>query len=208
MKNAQNAMHYNSAKITGRMISSLTPCPTSGRVKLYQGMMEVERLSGTIDYIPVVVHEKLAETLPKLLGELVEVIGQISTCNRAIDGKTRLIVDLYAYSINVIKDAPHGNEVVLRGTVCKDPIFRVTPKGREICDLMLAVSRPNGRASYIPCVIWGREAREARSVNIGDVLEVHGRFQSRVYDKQYEDGTVESRTTYEVSVAKVVMEAK
>lgn len=208
MKNAQNAMHYNSAKITGYLAEGLTPCDYPTRVKLYKGTLAVERLSGNVDYIPVVVHEKLAETLPDLQGKLVEVIGQISTCNRMMDGKTRLIVDMYVYSITALQAGSCSNEVVLRGTVCKAPIYRVTPGGREICDVMLAVSRPNGRASYIPCVIWGRDAQSARSVCVGDLLEVRGRFQSRVYDKLHEDGTVEKRVTYEVSVAKVVMEAE
>lgn len=208
MKNAQNTMHYNSAKITGRMIGDLIPCNETGKTKLYKGMLAVKRLSGTFDYLPVIVHEKLAETLPDLLDKTVEVIGQISTCNQHVNGKSRLIVDLFACSINEVGHEDYNNEVVLRGAVCKPPVFRATPMGREICDVMLAVNRPNGRAAYVPCVVWGREARRVRSANIGETIEVRGRFQSRNYEKQHEDGVVEIRVAYEISVAKVAMEAE
>jgi primosomal replication protein N len=204
----KNVTHYNSAKITGRMVGGLTPCANPGKTMLYKATLAVERLSGTFDYIPVVVHEKLAETLPDLRDKTVEITGQISTCNQIVNERSRLIVDLFAFSINVVKDCVHNNDVVLRGVVCREPSFRCTPKGREICDVMLAVNRPNGRSAYVPCVVWGAVARRMRTVHVGEPVEVRGRFQSRSYEKKYEDGTVEIRVAYEVSVSRVVVEVE
>lgn len=92
--------------------------------------------------------------------------------------------------------------------MCKAPTFRVTPNGREICDVMIVVNRPTGRSSYIPCIAWGSDARTVRNIPVGEMIELHGRFQSRDYEKRMEDGTVELRTAYEISAAKVVTEAE
>lgn len=199
--------HYNSVKIIGRMVEGVAYSHSSKHAKYYKGTLAVSRVSGAVDLIPVVVTERAAEILPDMQGKLVEVCGQISTWHQVVNDKPRLVVDLFAHTFNVLENGEPSNEVVLRGVVCKAPTYRTTPLGREICDLMLAVNRSNGRAAYIPCIVWGRDARAVKSVRIGEMLEVRGRFQSREFDKQYEDGTVEKRTVHEVSVSKVVMEA-
>lgn len=200
--------HYNSAKIAGCMVKDFSFSHASTHAKYYKGVLAVERTSGTVDFLSVVVPLRVWETLPTLKDKLVEISGQISTCHHIVDGSSRLVVDLFAHTIEVLENGEHTNDVVLRGVVCKAPAFRVTPMGREICDMMLAVNRSNGRTAYIPCIAWGRDARALKSVRIGAMLEVRGRLQSREYDKVYEDGTVEKRTVYEVSVSKVVTEAE
>ena len=201
-------MHYNFAKITGTLLDGLTYSHASEKMVYFKGMLAVKRTSGKFDYLRVVVNERAAAGLPDLTDKTISVTGQISTCNRTIDGKSRLLVELFAHHIDVMESGEHANSVMLRGVVCKPPVFRVTPGGREICDVMLAVNRLNGRSSYIPCIAWGADARNVRDVPMGELLEVHGRFQSRDYEKRHEDGTVESRSAYEISAAKVVTEAE
>lgn len=201
-------MHYNSAKIAGRLVDGLSFSHASERAKYYKGTLAVECISGAVDYIPVVVHERAAEGLAELQDKLVSITGQISTVNRIVGSKPRLMVELFAYHIDILDSGEHANEVMLRGVVCKAPTFRVTPHGREISDVMLAVNRPSGRSSYIPCIVWGAEARSLQGTPVGTQIEVHGRFQSREYEKRLEDGMVELRVAHEISVSKVVTEAE
>lgn len=200
--------HYNSAKITGRMVSALSFSHANEKTKYYKGLLAVERTSGNVDVLPVVVPDQSAAGLPDLENKLVRIEGQISTYNKNTDGKFHLHVELFAHHIDILEAGECSNEIILRGVVCKAPTFRVTPRGREICDTMLAVNRPTGRSSYIPCITWGADARTVREVPVGATLELHGRFQSRDYEKRLEDGTVELRIAYEISAAKVVTEAE
>lgn len=203
-------MHYNSVKITGRLVDGLSYSHASEKTVYFKGTLAVQRTSGTVDYLPVVASERVLADLPDMTDKLIAVTGQISTCNRTVDGKNRLLVELFVYHIDVLESGEHDNNVTLRGVVCKTPVFRVTPGGREIADVMLAVNRPTGgRASYIPCILWGSDARNVKDVPVGSLLEVCGRFQSRDYEKKDEDtGLYRMRTAYEVSVSKVVMEAE
>ena len=178
MKNA----HYNSVKVTGRLMNDFSFSHASEHAKYYKGMLAVERASGTFDFLPVIVNERTTEGLPFLQDKLLSICGQISTFNKVINGKPRLHVELFAHTIDVLEAGEHTNDVVLRGVVCKIPTFRTTPMGREICDVMLAVNRSNGRAAYIPCIAWGAAAKTVRSMRVGEMLEVRGRLQSREYD--------------------------
>lgn len=205
MKNS----HCNSAKITGRLVDGLIYSHASEKAVYFKGTIAVQRTSGTFDYLRVVVNERTVADLPDLTDKTIAITGQISTCNRTIDGKSRLLVELFAYHIDVLESGEHENNVTLRGVVCKDPVFRLTPSGREIADVMLAVNHPTGRASYVPCIMWGSDARKVKDVPVGSMLEVYGRFQSRDYEKKIEEtGLYRMRTAYEVSVSKVVTEAE
>lgn len=200
--------HCNAAKLTGIMLDSLVYSHSSDKKVYFKSTLAVVRASGKVDHIPVVVTDRTAAGLPDLNNKLVTITGQISTCNVHNGGKSHLLVELFAHHIDVLESGEHANSVSLCGVVCKPPVFRVTPGGREICDVMLAVNRLNGRSSYIPCIAWGADARKVRDVPMGELLEVHGRFQSRDYEKRHEDGTVEPRSAYEISAAKVVTEAE
>lgn len=200
-------VHHNSANLTGRLVEGPTLSRSTDRTTYYKGLLAVERLSNTIDYLPIVVPDRVIEGHPDLYGKLISVTGQISTTNKPVDGKSRLLVDLFAYHIDILEDGEHVNDVELRGVVCKAPGFRITPRGRELGEFMLAVNRPGGRSSYIPCIAWGSDARTVRNLHVGDMLELRGRFQSREYDKILEDGTSVHRIAYEVSASKVVTEA-
>ncbi len=159
--------------------------------------LAVRRLSGTVDTLRCVAPAELVEQLDPSGGELVELMGQVrSFNNRSGDGR-RLVISAYAEALRVCS-GDHANEVSLRGRLCREPVFRRTPLGREICDLMLAVSRSYRRADYLPCILWGRTAQMCAGLPTGAELELFGRLQSRSYVKQLPEGS-EERVAYEVS---------
>lgn len=166
--------------------------------RFFRFPLEVERLSGTVDTIPVLVSEEVLCAMDLSGGDMVEVSGQIRTFNnKAMDGP-RLVISVYAEKLTTCEGNPM-NEVCLTGTICKEPVYRKTPLGREICDVMLAVNRPYHRADYIPCIFWGRTAMLAGECCVGDEIALRGRFQSRNYLKVLDQHS-EKRTAYEVSV--------
>lgn len=166
--------------------------------RFFRFPLEVERLSGTVDLLPVLVTEQVLDAMDVSGGSMLEVTGQIrSFNNRASEGR-RLVISVFAESLTVCDGEP-WNLVELKGAVCREPVYRKTPLGREICDIMLAVNRPYHRADYIPCIFWGRTAEEMAECAVGDQLSLTGRLQSRDYVKQL-GSTSENRTAYEVSV--------
>lgn len=159
--------------------------------------LEVERLSGTVDTLPVLVPEFLLNDMTLSPGDTISLTGQIrSYNNRAATGR-RLVISVLADTL-AFSDGPHENNVELQGIICKDPIYRRTPLGREICDIMLAVNRPYHRSDYLPCILWGRTAQEAACCHVGTGLSITGRMQSRKYIKVLDDRS-EERTAYEIS---------
>ena len=166
--------------------------------ELYRLTLCVERLSGAVDLLPVLAAEDVLNEADLFRGERIAITGQVrSFNNRAPEGR-RLIISVYAETLTTT-DQPAQNDVSLTGSVCKPPIYRRTPLGREICDVMLAVPRPYRRTDYIPCILWGRSAQEAASALPGSKLHVTGRLQSRDYIKVI-DGESFTRTAYELSV--------
>lgn len=166
--------------------------------RFYRFFLSVERLSGTEDILPVVVAEDVLDAMDLFQGERIEVSGQLRSFNsRAAVGR-KLILSVYAAMLTTSEEAPE-NHVELTGTICKPPIFRRTPLGREICDVMLAVNRPYHRTDYLPCILWGRTAQELSRLPVGARLRLEGRMQSRDYVKLLPEGS-EKRTAYEVSV--------
>ena len=166
--------------------------------RFFRFPLEVERLSGTVDTIPVLVSEEVLCAMDLSGGDMVEVSGQIRTFNNKTPDGPRLVISVYAEKLTTCEGNPM-NEVCLTGTICKEPVYRKTPLGREICDVMLAVNRPYHRADYIPCIFWGRTAMFAGECCVGDEIVLRGRFQSRNYLKVL-DQHGEKRTAYEVSV--------
>lgn len=165
--------------------------------KFFRFTLEVPRLSGAVDLLPVVAEEELLNEMDLSGGEMITVTGQVRSHNIRTDGVRHLLIFVFAETL-VCEDGEPINNVTVEGPLCKEPIFRRTPLGREICDVMLAVPRAFKRADYLPCILWGRTAQEAAACHVRDRIRIYGRLQSRTYNKMTEDGPQE-RTAYEVS---------
>lgn len=165
--------------------------------RFYRFMLDVPRLSGAVDTLPVIVQEQTLNTIDLSGGEMLTVTGQIRSHNRRTDGIRHLLIFVFATDI-IAEDGEPINEVTVEGPLCKEPTYRRTPLGREICDVMLAVPRAFRRADYLPCILWGRTAQEISDCHTRDRIRVAGRLQSRIYTKLTEDGP-EQRTAYEIS---------
>ena len=182
--------------------------------KFYTSIVDVERKSGVIDKVPIMVSERLADVgslligdgdvTDKWVGERVYIYGQFRSFNKHDGNRNHLILHLFAREFFCIDDIGHDdNSIELDGFICKEPIYRKTPYGREICDILLAVNRPYGKSDYIPCICWGRNARFASGLEVGTRLKVQGRIQSREYFKEISEGYSERRTAYEVSISQM-----
>lgn len=165
--------------------------------KFFRFVLEVPRLSGAVDLLPVVAQESLVNGIDPTGGEMLTVTGQVRSHNQRTDGIRRLMIFVFAATVTA-EDGEPINDVVLEGPLCKDPVYRRTPLGREICDAMLAVPRAFRRADYLPCILWGRTAQDISQCRTRDRIRVCGRLQSRIYTKLTEDGPQE-RTAYEIS---------
>lgn len=165
--------------------------------RFYTFPLEVERLSGATDTLPILASEQVLEQCALTEGDRLLISGQIRSFNRRSGQGRKLVISVFAESI-AVTTLPPDNEVELQGVLCREPVFRRTPLGREICDLMLAVNRPYNRADYLPCIAWGRTAAELSALPVGSVIHLTGRLQSREYIKQLETGR-EQRTAYEIS---------
>lgn len=163
----------------------------------YRFELKVPRLSGTVDILPVIAEASLLEEMDLSGGDMIAVTGQIRSHNLRTDGNRRLLIFVFAGSVSA-EDGEPVNHVLLEGPLCREPTYRRTPLGREICDVMLAVPRAFRRADYIPCILWGRTAQEFSVCQSRDRVRICGRLQSRRYVKQTDDGPVE-RLAYEVS---------
>ena len=165
----------------------------------YAGTLLIKRLSGAVDRIPVTIPGKLLPPEGDPSGKLMLFQGQVRSYNKVVDGAGRLMVTLFVQSMYETSENETLNKVSLTGALCKPPIYRSTPFGREICDMMLAVNRAFGKSDYIPCIAWGRNAQYAARFHVGDQLRLTGRLQSREYQKLLENGEYLTRNAYEVS---------
>lgn len=165
--------------------------------RFFRFSLEVPRLSGVVDILPVIAQEDVLNAMELSDGEMLTVTGQVRSHNVREEGKRRLLIFVFA-SLIVCEDGAPLNEVVLEGPLCREPTYRRTPLGREICDVMLAVPRAFRRADYLPCILWGRTALECAQYHTRDILRISGRLQSRNYTKVTDAGS-EERTAYEVS---------
>ena len=165
--------------------------------KFYRFNLEVPRLSGTVDVLPVVAEERILDSMDLSGGCMLTVTGQVRSHNIRNEGIRHLLIFVFASTITAEDGAPI-NEVTVCGPICREPTYRRTPLGREICDVMLAIPRAFRRADYLPCILWGRTAHEVSACHIRDVVCIQGRLQSRVYTKLTDAGP-EERTAYEIS---------
>ena len=165
--------------------------------RFFRFTLEVPRLSGAVDVLPVIAQESVLNAADLSQGEMFTVVGQIRSHNIRTEGRRHLLIFVFA-NVVLCEDGEPMNEVTLCGPLCREPTFRRTPMGREICDVMLAVPRAFKRADYLPCILWGRTAQQAAVCPTRDTVTITGRMQSRIYSKVTEDG-VQERTAYEIS---------
>ena len=183
----------------GRLEDSLTLSHEVMNEPFYAGMLLVKRLSGTVDRLPVTIPGKLLAVNEPDYDRLMLMTGQVRSYNKVVEGSGRLMVTLFVQSMAETQENDTMNKVNLVGVLCKPPIYRSTPFGREICDMMLAVNRAFGKSDYIPCIAWGRNAQYASRFHVGDRVRLSGRLQSREYQKLLENGEYMVRNAYEVS---------
>lgn len=203
-----NFLENNSVVLVGKVTKEKVFSHEIYGEKFYTFDLSVSRLSGNADIIPVTISERLFKEEELVLEKKVKIKGQFRSYNSYENDRNRLILTVFAKDIIFLDDENEivaskdfiSNEVTLIGFVCKPPIFRETPFGREITDLLLAVNRAYNKSDYIPCIAWGRNARFCAKMAVGIEVKITGRVQSRPYEKKYEDGTIEQRMAYEVSV--------
>jgi single-stranded DNA-binding protein len=197
----------NSVTLIGEVVSGFRYSHEVYGEGFYTLTLAVKRLSGEIDLLPVIMSDRLLDVNQDYTGLTMQVSGQYRSYNNVKGNKTGLslsvfVREFYFLSANLV-DARKSNIIMLKGFVCKQPIYRKTPLGREITDLLIAVNRGYGKSDYIPCVTWGRNARYAGDFEVGAAIEITGRIQSRQYQKRLNDYAVETRVAYEVSVSKI-----
>ena len=196
----------NQVVIMGEIVSDFSFSHEIFGEGFYMVDVKVERLSDSNDMIPVMVSERLIDVTSDYRGQNIMVTGQFRSYNRHEERKNKLVLSVFAREIEFVDETPEGsktNQIYLDGYICKEPIYRKTPLGREIADLLLAVNRPYGKSDYIPCICWGRNARYANNFQVGTRCEIWGRIQSREYMKKLSEDQVEKRVAYEVSVSKL-----
>jgi primosomal replication protein N len=168
--------------------------------------VSVQRLSSSSDIIPVMVSDRLIDVTQDYEGEYIQIFGQFRSYNRHDEKKNKLVLSVFARELSFVEeenDKVKSNQIFLDGYICKTPVYRRTPLGREIADMLLAVNRPYGKSDYIPCICWGRNARFASGFEVGGHVQIWGRIQSREYVKKLEDESTQRRIAYEVSVSKL-----
>lgn len=187
----------NTVTLRGELLALPQFSHENHQKRFYRLTLAVPRLSGTVDYLPVVAEESLLNAMDLSGGDMLRVEGQIRSHNLRQNGSRKLLIFVFASAI-VCEDGEPINDVLLSGPLCREPTYRRTPLGREICDVMLAVPRAFHRADYLPCILWGRTAYEISACHVSDRIQIAGRLQSRIYTKQTDSGP-EQRTAYEIS---------
>lgn len=203
---ADKILENNQVSIVGEIISDFQYSHEVYGEGFYMVEVAVSRLSNFSDYIPLMISERLFDTSQSYIGQKVYVTGQFRSYNRHEELKNRLVLSVFVREIEFIEEETEemkSNQILLDGYICKDPIYRKTPLGREIADLLVAVNRSYGKSDYIPCICWGRNARFAARFEVGVHVQIWGRIQSREYVKRLNEDEVEKRTAYEVSVSKI-----
>ena len=172
----------------------------------YMLEISVRRLSNSYDVIPLMISERLIDVTRDYRGETIAVSGQFRSYNRHEEKKNQLVLSVFVRELEFVEEEPESsrtNQIFLEGYICKMPVYRKTPLGREIADLLVAVNRPYGKSDYIPCICWGRNARYASGFEVGAHIQLWGRIQSREYTKKISEEEIERRIAYEVSVSKL-----
>ena len=204
-------MENNRVCVTGRVLSGFTRCFQAYGEQFYRLDIGASRASGYMDTIPLTISGKLVDAGKDYTGRIVSVSGQFRSYNQHEGDRGRLVLSVFVQGIEFLEgdggDCGGNNRIVLDGFLCKEPVYRKTPKGRGITDILLAVNRMYGKSDYIPCIVWGRDAVLAARLEVGSALRVSGRIQSREYKKRLSETEEETRVAYEVSVSTLETEA-
>ena len=201
---ADDLLATNKVYIEGRIISEITFSHEMYGEGFYTFKVEVPRLSDTVDVLPITVSERLIAALNMSIGNLISIEGQLRSYNKFVDGINRLILTIFTRDIKAIEAiSKTPNQIYIEGYICKSPIYRTTPFGREITDLLIAVNRSYNKSDYIPAIAWGRNARFSNIFNVGVHIKLWGRIQSREYEKKISEDSVIKRVAYEVSISKM-----
>lgn len=200
----EGLLSTNKVYIEGIIVSELSFSHEMYGEGFYNFNVEVPRLSETADILPITVSERLFASLDMSIGQKIKVEGQLRSYNKFIDGANRLILTIFARDLKLIEEISKSpNQIFIEGFICKSPIYRTTPFGREITDLLVAVNRPYNKSDYIPAIAWGRNARFSSILTIGSHIKVWGRVQSREYEKKLSEESSIKKTAYEVSISKM-----
>lgn len=200
----EQMLEGNRAELTGEIVSELEFSHKTYGESFYLLTLRVVRKSGSEDFVPLMVSERVIWSMDVQPGSMVTLNGQIRTYNQMTDGKNKLVIVVFVKEMCwADEDAEMSNTIVLEGYICKPTVRRTSPLGREICDIMLAVNRMYNKSDYIPCIAWGRNAVYGGELQVGDKLLIEGRIQSRQYRKYDDDGNPEMRTAYEVSIMRM-----
>ena len=196
----------NQVSVAGEVVSEFTFSHEVFGEGFYCLYIQVGRLSESYDIIPLMISERLLDVKADYRGKYIEVLGQFRSYNRHEANRNRLVLSVFVRELNICEEENSEvkpNHIYLDGFICKKPVYRKTPLGREIADLLVAVNRPYGKSDYIPCICWGRNARFAEKFQVGEHIQLWGRIQSREYQKKIAENEVEKRVAYEVSVSKL-----
>lgn len=203
-----NLSENNNVILVGKVSNEKTLSHEIYGEKFYTFNVSVPRLSGSADQIPVTISERLFKDEDLQIGKSLKVTGQFRSYNSYEENKNKLILTVFAKDVEFLGDEEIvaskdliSNQIILEGYICKAPIYRQTPFGREITDILLAVNRAYNKSDYIPCICWGRNARFCSKLDVGSEVKIVGRIQSRMYEKKHEDGSVEQKIAYEVSIS-------
>ena len=203
---ADKMCENNQVTIMGEIVSDFSYSHEVYGEGFYMVEVSVHRLSSFVDYIPVMVSERLVNVQVSAEGKCVYITGQFRSFNRHEEHKNRLVLSVFAREFELVEQFEEenaANQIFLDGFICKESVYRKTPLGREIADLLVAVNRSYGKSDYIPCICWGRNARFASGFEVGSHVQIWGRIQSREYVKKVSETQVEQRVAYEVSVSKI-----
>lgn len=203
---SEKVMENNRVTVIGTIVSDFTFSHAVFGEGFYLVDLSVSRLSEQADVIPLMVSERLMDVTRDYRGCTIEADGQFRSYNRHEGVKNRLVLSVFVREVQFLEeftDYTKTNQIFLDGYICKEPIYRKTPLGREIADLLVAVNRPYGKSDYIPCIAWGRNARFASGFSVGTRIQIWGRVQSREYTKKLSETQCEKRVAYEVSISKL-----
>ena len=203
---SEKGMENNRVTVIGTIVSEFVFSHAVYGEGFYLVELSVNRLSEQADVIPLMISERLIDVSADLRGCTIEATGQFRSYNRHEGTKNRLVLSVFVREVTFLEeftDYTKTNQIFLDGYICKEPIYRKTPLGREIADLLVAVNRPYGKSDYIPCISWGRNARFASGFTVGTRVLIWGRVQSREYTEKLAEAECEKRTAYEVSVSKL-----
>lgn len=204
-----NVIETNNVRLVGKVVKSMEESHEIYGEKFFNFTIEVPRLSSAVDNLEVTISERILFSIDLEVGVYVIIEGQLRSYNRVVADRNKLILTVFArdliipYEEELPEFLRNPNEIYLDGYICKKPVYRTTPFGREISDILIAVNRPYNKSDYIPCIAWGRNARFCESLIVGDRVKVWGRIQSREYQKRLAEDKTENRIAYEVSLSKL-----